>query len=287
MKPSLPASRTPSALSAPVHQRLSTYAIAAGAAGVALLALPRSSEAEIVYTPADQTIGRQGTYNLDLNHDGIIDYVLAEHAIRDGSFGTIQALSMKAPTGNHVQCVTSDCISTFIYAAALRPGSQIRSAHQRGWCAPGGAEMAFAELDRRGSVYYADGWVNVNNRYLGLRFQINGENHYGWARLSVKFHAGLPKNRTWIAYLTGYAYETVPDRTILAGQMNDDTTAAAAQLPTSPDAAMPGSLVSRQTSEPARIAHLGALALGSAAIAVWRREEPEVFGKPATQSSSS
>ncbi len=244
---------TPSLLSSPTNQRLRAYALVASAAGVAALALVSPAEAEIVYTPADQTVGRQGTYSLDLNHDGIVDYILAEHAVKDTSFATFQVLSMKAPTGNHVQCVTSDCISTFIYAAALRSGSQIKSAHQRGWCFPGGAEMAFEILfERSRSPFYSDAWANVSDRYLGLWFQINGENHYGWARLTVKFHPGRGTQRTWEAHLTGYAYETVADKTITAGQTTEDK---AGLTPSSCFTA------------------LGALALGTDGLALWRREE--------------
>ena len=56
-------------------------------------------------------------------------------------------------------------------------------------------------------------WVNVKYRYLGLRFRIGATIHYGWARLNVKvagFHI--------TALLTGYAYETVPRKAIIAGK---------------------------------------------------------------------
>ena len=54
-------------------------------------------------------------------------------------------------------------------------------------------------------------WRNVTNRYLGLKFQIDGETHYGWARMNVT--TGCYYTLT----LTGYAYETVANRPIAAG----------------------------------------------------------------------
>jgi hypothetical protein len=45
--------------------------MAASAAGVGILALAQTSEAKIVYTPANVPI--VGTVNIDLNHDGITD----------------------------------------------------------------------------------------------------------------------------------------------------------------------------------------------------------------------
>ncbi len=51
-----------------LHQHLHLYALAASAAGVSMLALAQSSEAEIIYTPANQYIGY--FYYLDLTGDG-------------------------------------------------------------------------------------------------------------------------------------------------------------------------------------------------------------------------
>jgi hypothetical protein len=51
--------------------------------------------------------------------------------------------------------------------------------------------------------------------YLGLMFQIDGETHYGWALLSVNL--GPPPFVT----LKGYAYETIANMPIAAGQTKD------------------------------------------------------------------
>src|SRR5271167_317755 len=59
-----------------VHHQLSMYALAAGAAGVSVLALARPAEAKIVYTPAHIGIGRGGQVGIDLNHDGITDFYI-------------------------------------------------------------------------------------------------------------------------------------------------------------------------------------------------------------------
>jgi hypothetical protein len=51
-------------------------------------------------------------------------------------------------------------------------------------------------------------------RYLGLRFVIAGKLHYGWARLDVTGNGEGVFN----AVLTGYAYETVANKGIVAGR---------------------------------------------------------------------
>jgi hypothetical protein len=54
-------------------------------------------------------------------------------------------------------------------------------------------------------------WCDVTDKYLGLRFQILGATHYGWARLDV---GELPD--MWI--LKDYAYNSVAEAPIMAGQ---------------------------------------------------------------------
>jgi hypothetical protein len=54
------------------------YALAAGAAGVGVLALTQPAEAKIVYTPANVHIGVGKHYHLDLNHDGATDFTIAQ-----------------------------------------------------------------------------------------------------------------------------------------------------------------------------------------------------------------
>jgi|HubBroStandDraft_6_1064221.scaffolds.fasta_scaffold05468_2 hypothetical protein len=67
---------------------LNAYALAAGAAGVGVLALAQPAGAKIVYTPAHiPIVQNKGLVELDLNHDGINDfqfsnYTYTEHAKR-------------------------------------------------------------------------------------------------------------------------------------------------------------------------------------------------------------
>jgi hypothetical protein len=60
---------------------------------------------------------------------------------------------------------------------------------------------------------WANGGKGVKKHYLGLRFDINGETHFGWARLNVSVQ---PTNVT--ATLTGYAYETITNKPIITGK---------------------------------------------------------------------
>jgi hypothetical protein len=110
-------------------------------------------------------------------------------------------------------------------------------------------------------------WLNVTNGYLGLKFQIKGRTHYGWARLSVQSSDGFDDVHME-AMLTGYAYETIPGKSIKAGQTKgadgEDFSASASLTSPVPDTPQSASL--------------GALALGAPGLSIWRREErPELI----------
>jgi hypothetical protein len=71
-----PRPRKLSALSKSTQQRLNSYALAASAAGVSMLALARASEAKVIYTETHQVTHAHFPLYIDLNHDGIKDFVL-------------------------------------------------------------------------------------------------------------------------------------------------------------------------------------------------------------------
>jgi hypothetical protein len=62
-------------------------------------------------------------------------------------------------------------------------------------------------------------WKNITRGYLGLKFFIQGKAHYGWARLNVTI---IPGGGGIYGLLTGYAYETIANKTILAGKTKGD-----------------------------------------------------------------
>jgi hypothetical protein len=62
-------------------------------------------------------------------------------------------------------------------------------------------------------------WNDVKNRYLGLKFNDSlGDVHYGWARLNERCNKKGKRGTGAETLLTGYAYETVPNKPIIAGE---------------------------------------------------------------------
>jgi hypothetical protein len=53
---------------------------------------------------------------------------------------------------------------------------------------------------------------------LGLQFVITGKSHYGWARLNESCTVRAPRGKGIKALLTGYAYETIPNKPIVTGK---------------------------------------------------------------------
>jgi hypothetical protein len=237
MKRSLRAPATPFVFSPALQRRLNMYAIAASAAGVSVLALTQPLEAKVVSTKTNQTIGNNGVYNLDLTHDGNVDFLIQEWNL--GGWSSDNALLADPAQGNFVLGYKH------VLAAALPFGAPIGP--QQEFVAGGGngeVMVSITHFTTGGTSYVHGYWANVKNRYLGLKFQMDGQTHYGWARLSVQrkeFHL--------TAVLTGYAYETTPNTEIKAGQTSGGDDASVAPISPTSDTSQSGSL--------------GALALGA------------------------
>ena len=205
-----PRSRDPLPLTERFQRRLNSYALAATASGVGALALahPRA-EAKIVYTPAHRVMSTsdpQHWYPLDLSHNGVKDFSFsAYYTVRRSS----QVAYMLCDGG------ATNRVWGRTYEAALRPGVRIGPGGP--YASHIGMAVAFTVRGRSGFLWpWANGGKGVKDRYLGLKFVINGKTHYGWARLNVSVKARDGVNIT--ATLTGYAYETIPNKAIIAGK---------------------------------------------------------------------
>ena len=78
------------------------------------------------------------------------------------------------------------------------------------------------------SLFFPGRWYGVKNHYLGFEFEINRKVHYGWARMSVNSFTCYG----CIGQIEGYAYETVPNKPIRAGDEGgpDEASVAPASL---------------------------------------------------------
>jgi hypothetical protein len=228
-----------------LNRRMAAYVVAATAAGVTGAAMAASAETPqgpIVYTPANVSLYGLGSthFNIDLNHDGIPDFRLEMTNTRwvssggggDGGHGSFWELpyggngAMPRPLAKGALIGTS---GGFEGRDRLAWG---RSANHSG----------------HGGYSVGGPWAQSDaEKYLGVRFLIDGETHYGWVRMSVSTE---PSDIG--ATITGYAYNTVANQPLKAGEMQQKPTGAGLHP-----------------------ASLGALSLGAVGVALWRKRKQE------------
>jgi hypothetical protein len=254
--------RVPSQLSESLHRHLNAYALVASAAGVGVLALVQPAEGRIVYTPTHQVISLGHPYLLDLNNDGTTDFDIAVGACTITTNKTTCLFAedlFVGGAGSYNVVEAPKSYRTFrglTVALALKSGTKIPRTK---YTSHVGIMAGEKTTDGGG---YIGRWFNVKNRYLGLVFFIDGKKHYGWARLNVTTHK---HPFTVSATLTGYAYETIPNKPIITGKTkgpDDDE-----------ENNNPGASLTNPNPDIPQPASLGALALGAPGLSIWRRKE--------------
>ena len=217
--------RVPSHFPESLHKRLSAYTLAASAAGVGMLALAQPAEARIIYTATKVSADN---LPLDLNNDGTPDFVL----FTGHTWGCNEECGSSSwfvyGSPRFKQKNAAVVVDKNNYVSALRRGGRIGSAHatsaaiERVHWRSGSENKLFGD--------WASGSKGVKNRYLGLKFFIHGKAHYGWARLSLQIITKQGIGGRINATLTGYAYETIPNKPIIAGKTHGKDEATLGRL---------------------------------------------------------
>jgi hypothetical protein len=218
-----PRSRSISQISSSLDKHLNLYTLAASAAGVSLLAFAQPSEAEVVYTPTHVTFKAGTSYFLDINNDGTPDFQLKDTASQFTAGLSVHPWANGGPVSNGVEIGQGS-----LDPLALNRGSQIGPGKNFYGCLSCSYGQLLAGANKAGD---SGDWVNVTNRYLGIKFFVGGETYYGWARLSVRVNG-----MSVTGVLTGYAYENIPNHPIRAGQTSGTADASL------PEAGTPGAL---------------------------------------------
>jgi hypothetical protein len=240
--------------------RLSYYTTAAVAAGVGLLSMAQPAASEVVVTHKTIPILPRSIISadvpLDINGDGITDFSFGFTSFGPYSY-KIGNLSFVNKSGNAV-IAKGEALKTPLVDALLR-GAQVGPANRFN-AAPSLLIQQSYDLEHNSvctdQKSYGHWGGNNPDRFVGVRFQIKGQTHYGWVRLNVQHSTVLKGCREFTATITAYAYETVANQAITIGSSSDSSQSAQVQ-------AVP--LVWDQPS-------LGLLALGADGLALWRRE---------------
>ncbi len=249
--------RTAKHLNRSLKRRLASYALA-GTASLAASAV--YANGAIVYTSAKEfgegQFGVEAVIPIDLNHDGNIDFNVV--GILQSEFNSILKL--------HTAFVFLNCLNgaiaasgTYLHqpnAANLNFGKQIGPSLAFD---EGGLLMAEIVATSGGGDGHGGNFLNQSNRFLGIKFESNGQTYYGWARVNVWRVAGDAGARGNLLFeLVDYAYQDRANTPLRAGE---GIPLAAADMDL---AAQPAEL---RSGSPAT---LGLLAHGSDAIPTWR-----------------
>lgn len=168
---------------------------------------PTDDDSIIVYTDLEPDFAGRNLddcFELNLNSDQIVDFVICPGKENDWEWLTIVSNSRTenatisvAPWYSQALPLIKD--QEIFNLAGSRNGEfyEIQSLIAIGYCFAGEKECSYD-------------WANKADRFLGLRFEINGKKHYGWAQLEVK------SATEW--FIKDYAYNATPDKPILAGQ---------------------------------------------------------------------
>jgi hypothetical protein len=233
--------------------QIAQYSLAAAVASVSMLALVQPAAGEVVVTkktipiPLTST-GVREPVKVSMANNGINDFSFELYSSNVNSVAE-RILTLDGATPRDRVIAMGD-LNT--YAAQLPRGRKIGGTYDN----LGSRLLVEASVSGGTSRYFQGFWDgNLKDQFLGVRFLIDGKPHYGWIRLSVTTNT-KPHGPFITATITGYAYETVPNKAILAGAAK--STGEVQVLRDGRNQVGPS---------------LGMLALGSDGMQLWRREE--------------
>ena len=184
-----------------LNKKLKSYSALAGT----LVAAANTANAQVVYTDVipDATIASGGTYDLDLNNDGTADF---QFQLQHGtytymSFPIQYDLGVLLPgSGNAIDTINGGANA---HAAGVAINNTLAFVDDSSPYQLLGVNIPIV-------AYSSGNFIGQTDKYLGLRFQIAGVDHYGWARIDMNATA------TSIT-VKDYAYDATAGASILTG----------------------------------------------------------------------
>lgn len=159
-----------------------------------------TTTAQIIYTDVipDSTKTNFSNLTIDLDNDNVGDFMIESQLI--SSLGYVSLKGGLLGLSNYVLENNTGSPLALNYGDSIGPNCTV-------WKQMNGVNQQMAG--------YAGGtaggtWPGVGDRYLGFKFLIGSNYHYGWARLNVS-------SSSVMYTLYDYAYESSADTKILAG----------------------------------------------------------------------
>lgn len=201
-----------------LNKKLKAYSIVAAA----VLAASGAAEAQIVYTDTTGIYEENQTgFNFDLNHDGAADFTFFLLRYNTGSQVNNQVLGFGS---NSVYEVAGEVNSSngYPYVSLINAGERIGD--NLPWQPYASYFWVLARhIENGSSAVDAGNWAGAEDKYLGLRISVGYDSYYGWLRLSVDSNAEQFS-------VSGFAYQSIPDSAILAGDSASITSVSAIEV---------------------------------------------------------
>ncbi len=149
-------------------ERLNAYAVTACAG---LLTAAGSASAKVVYTPASVPFAPGESYRLDVDHNGVIDFVITDTYVSGVQLGVLSVIpnNFGGRDGDFYDAVAAPPNRM---ALALRSGAIINSKRTFRGLPPSSYPVYMAEASARSE---RGNFIDVTNRYLGLKFVVNNK----------------------------------------------------------------------------------------------------------------
>jgi hypothetical protein len=158
-------------------------------------------------------------------HDGIVDFQISNkvgthRCFRESSNYCFVTMNVSPQNPSNAIWGTGGSASALGSGVSVGSQGKFQAGHEF-------MAQEFFSVGLRGSASYgtAGPWKETTRGYLGLKFIIQGQVHYGWARLNV-----TATTKGIYGAISGYAYETVPNKPIRTGQQGGAATRAHATI---------------------------------------------------------
>lgn len=196
--------------------QLSQYSAAA-----ATFLAASTGNTQVIYTDIDPDItidAPGGVYELDIDNNGATDIIFSATSLsfisssEDGVFQNYLNAVFVSPISSNVIAGQTGMISGFAYPYALENAFVIDSAIEFTNVYFQSLAYSFYAI-KNGTelipILSAGNWLNgETDKFIGLRFKIGSENHFGWARLDVS-----ENNNSFT--IKDYAYNSIANTAII------------------------------------------------------------------------
>jgi hypothetical protein len=247
-----------------IDRQLNSYAVGASAAGVALLACSLPADARVICRKSSESL--LGTQTIPFNpaNGQFPPFNLAQTFLystpRSHRYYWNRAFLTPNTQG------ANDLLAANGLPKALAKGDVIGSKGQFGKGNSYGMLFTYGQVGGGTVNHHQGNFPLTKVGYLGFKFSMSGEAHYGWARLRVDVKK--PQTTT---NLLGFGYETIAGKAVHAGACTTVEESTASDLNTpqaSTQYVLPRSDARiAETARRAKMATLGVLARGSMAVA--------------------